>query len=239
MPMYVTYGYGFYGYPMWEWALMLVSLVIAVAAQIGVSSAFNRYQKVMCASGLTGAMAARRILDANGLAHVPVERVGGRLTDHYDPRTNVIRLSPEVYDSTSVAAIGVAAHESGHAIQYQKGYAPIKIRAAILPVTRLGSMLAFPLVVLGVLFSAVDFLVPVGVVLFAAVVLFQLVTLPVELNASSRAMAILRDGQMLNPQELEGARRVLTAAAMTYVAALLTALIQLLRLLAIASRRRN
>ncbi len=240
MPLYVYYGgYGFYGYPLWEWILLIASLVIAVAAQINVSATFSRYQKESNASGLTGAMAARQILDANGLQHVPIEMVEGKLSDHYDPRANVIRLSREVYFSNSVAAVGVAAHETGHAIQYQVGYTPIKIRAAIIPATRIGSALAFPLVILGVIFSAFSFLVPLGILLFTAVVLFQLVTLPVEFNASSRALKVLRERQMLSPQELKGAGKVLHAAAMTYVAALITAIFNLLRLLAIASRNRN
>lgn len=179
------------------------------------------------------------ILDANGLYHVQIERVAGSLTDHFDPTKSVVRLSDTVYHSTSVAAIGVAAHECGHAVQHNTGYFPIRVRSAIVPLTRIGSTLAFPIAILGLCFGS-SMLVTVGILLFTIVVVFQLVTLPVEFNASSRAMKALRESGVLTEEELSGARKVLTAAAMTYVAALFLSLMSFLRLLLIVGgRRRN
>lgn len=182
-------------------------------------------------------MPQEKILDENGLYNVQIERVSGELTDHYDPTVNVIRLSDSVYGSTSVAAIGVAAHESGHAIQHAVGYAPINIRNAILPFAQIGSQLAMPLVLIGLVISRFSFLVNIGIIVYLAVVLFQLITLPVEFNASSRALKVL-DG-ILDPDENAKARKVLTAAALTYVAALFSALTTLIRLILVSNSRRR
>jgi Zn-dependent membrane protease YugP len=224
----------------YDWTILLVlpALFISIWAQIKVSSTYNKYSTVYTKGGLTGAQAARAILDKNGLSHVSIERVHGHLTDHYDPRTNVIRLSESVYNSTSTAAVGVAAHEAGHAVQYAKNYAPIKLRSAIIPVTRFGSMFAIPLFFIGLILASEPFML-FGILLYATVALFQLITLPVEFNASDRAIAALDSSGMLTQDELVGARRVLSAAAMTYVAALLTSLLTLLRLLVIVNGRNN
>ena len=224
----------------YDWTILLVlpALFISIWAQIKVSSTYNKYSTVYTKGGLTGAQAARAILDKNGLSHVSIERVHGHLTDHYDPRTNVIRLSESVYNSTSTAAVGVAAHEAGHAVQYAKNYAPIKLRSVIIPVTRFGSMFAIPLFFIGLILASEPFML-FGILLYATVALFQLITLPVEFNASDRAIAALDSSGMLTQDELVGARRVLSAAAMTYVAALLTSLLTLLRLLVIVNGRNN
>jgi len=214
---------------------VLPAIIIAMIAQSRVSSTFNKYSKVTNARGITGAEVAQKILNLYGIYDVKVERVSGNLTDHFDPRSKVIRLSDGVYSSTSVAALGVAAHETGHAIQHNKGYVPIKLRNAVLPVANIGSGLAFPLVVLGIIFSYPT-LVNFGIILFSAVVLFQIVTLPVEFNASKRAIAIMESQYILSDDELSGAKKVLSAAAMTYVAATIVALGNLLRLLSLARR---
>lgn len=227
----------FYYFPdIYYLVLVLPALIIAMIAQTKVKSTFDKYSKVFSSKGITASNVAETILRGNGIYDVDVESVQGNLNDHFDPRTKKIRLSTPVYSSTSVAAIGVAAHESGHALQHAKGYMPIKVRNAVLPVAQLGSAAAFPLAILG-LFMGIPFLVNVGIVLYAAVVLFQLVTLPVEFNASRRALAILEGTYTLNEDELNGARKVLTAAAMTYVAAMLTSLMSLLRLILISRRR--
>lgn len=218
--------------------ILIPAIIFSIAAQIMVKSAFSKYSKVRNSRGLTGADAAREILDRNGLTNVRIEHISGSLTDHYDPRANVIRLSDDVYGSATVAAVGVAAHEAGHAVQYAEGYYPIKIRNAIIPVTRFGSSLSTPLVILGLAFSW-DFLITAGILLFCAVVLFQAITLPVEFNASGRALKTLRSSHFLEDDEMKGARSVLTAAAMTYVAAMLSALLSLVRLLVISGRRRR
>ena len=220
------------------WILIVPSLLLALWAQMMVSSNFKKYSQVYNRRGYTGADAARMILDSNGLYHVRIERVSGNLTDHYDPKAEVIRLSDSVYGSASVAAVGVAAHEAGHAVQHATGYLPIKIRSAIIPVTQIGSQLSIPLILLGFLFQLKP-LVFVGILFYATAALFQLVTLPVEFNASSRAMKVLEQSEMLAGDELAGAGKVLRAAAMTYVAALLTALAQLLRLILIFGGRRR
>ena len=221
-----------------DWTILLVipGLIVSIWAQIKVKTTFERYSKVHTLRGLTGADAARRILDANGLTHVRIEQINGHLSDHYDPRANVIRLSGSVYSYTSPAAIGVAAHEAGHAIQYAKGYAPIKLRAALVSITNFSSGLAIPLFFIGLILAS-DSLMLIGILLYAAIAFFQLVTLPVEFNASARAMAVLRSSGMLSNDELSASRKVLSAAAMTYVAALLTSLLTLLRLLLLASSR--
>ncbi len=213
-------------------------VIVAVVAQIKVKSTFDRYSNVLNRRGITGAQAARMVLEQNGVYDCHITTTPGELTDHFDPRTNVIRLSERVYSSNSVAAVGVAAHEAGHAVQYAKGYAPIKMRASILPAAQLGSRLAFPIAMLGFVFSALP-IIYFGILLYAAVTLFQLITLPVELDASRRALIAINSPSMLNPDETAGARKVLTAAAMTYVAALASSLIHLLRLLAMANNRRN
>ena len=217
--------------------LPLLAVMIFVAwAQFKVKSTFSQYAKVATTRGMTGAEAAQQILLANGITNVRIEQIAGELTDHYSPNEQVIRLSEPVCNVASVAAVGVAAHEAGHAVQYAVGYGPMKLRAMIIPATQIGSKLAMPLFLAGILLSF-GFLVDIGVALFFFSVLFQLVTLPVEFNASRRALEALRSTGYYSNEELASSRRVLTAAAMTYVGALLTALVQFLRLLAIANRR--
>ncbi|MBE6671839.1 MAG: zinc metallopeptidase [Ruminococcaceae bacterium] len=215
---------------------VLPAILLAFWAQFKVQSTFKKYSSVMSMRRMTGQEAARRILDANGLYNVKINRVAGELTDHFDPRTNTVNLSESVYDNCSVAAIGVAAHESGHAVQHAVGYAPIKLRAAIIPVTQIGSNLAIPLVFIGLLLSYVE-LAYLGCIFFATATVFQLVTLPVEFNASNRALAALEDTGILGSEEIKGSRKVLSAAAMTYVAALAVSLMQLLSLLIRVSGR--
>ena len=223
-----------------DWTILLVipGLIISVWAQIKVTTTFNKYSKIRTKRGMTGYDAARRILDSNGLSHVRIEQIGGHLSDHYDPRANVIRLSQEVYSTNSPAAIGVAAHEAGHAIQYATQYGPIKLRAGLVSVTKFSSALAIPLFFIGLMFASEALMVG-GIVLYAAIAFFQLVTLPVEFNASARALKVLSTSGTLNPDELSASRKVLTAAALTYVAALLTSLLTLLRLLLLANSRNN
>ncbi|MCI8624148.1 MAG: zinc metallopeptidase [Provencibacterium sp.] len=218
--------------------LVVPALILTAWAQANVSSTFARYAKVRTGRGMTGADAARAILDANGLYQVRVEHVRGNLTDHYDPRGNVIRLSDNVYSSPTVAAVGVAAHEAGHAVQYATQYAPIRLRNALVGVTNIGSRLSVPLILLGFIFSFQP-LVNVGIILFAGIAFFQLATLPVEFNASSRALAIIDQQSLLEGDERQGARKVLTAAALTYVAALIVSVMQLLRLVLRFGRRRE
>ncbi len=223
-----------------DWTILIVlpAFILSIWAQAKVSSTFNKYSQMYTRKGMTGASAARRILDANGLYDIKIERVRGELTDHYDPRANVIRLSDAVHDSRSAAAIGVAAHEAGHAVQHAQSYFPIKVRSAAIPMTRIGSMLSIPLFFVGLL-MANDYLMLVGIVLYAFIAFFQLVTLPVEFNASARAISVLRSSQILDSDELEASKKVLTAAALTYVAALLTSLLTILRLLVLAGGRSN
>ena len=220
----------FYGIDIYYIILVLPALAFSMWAQAKVSSTFNRYSRERTYSGMTGYEAARRILAANGLYHVNVERVSGNLTDHYDPKSNVIRLSDSVFGSNSVAAVGVAAHEAGHAVQYAQNYAPIKLRAAIIPITNIGSTLSMPLVLLGFIMGLQP-LVNFGILLFATVALFQLVTLPVEFNASRRAVNALEMGGTMAEDEIRGVKKVLSAAAMTYVAALAVSIANLLRLI--------
>ena len=218
----------FYTLDVYYWIILIPAFLVALAAQIRVSTTFSRYQKVGNRRGYTGYMAAQMVLQAHGVQGVRIERVRGSLTDHYDPRSNVIRLSESVYDSTSVAAVGVAAHEAGHAVQYAVGYGPIKVRNMVIPVSSIGSQLGFVLLIAGIFFGS-ELLFGLGVVFFGAILVFQLVTLPVEFNASNRALETLGSTHMLEDEELTGAQRVLTAAAMTYVAALLVSMAQLLR----------
>ncbi|WP_297289590.1 zinc metallopeptidase [uncultured Flavonifractor sp.] len=229
----------FYYFDTYYWIILVPAMLIALVAQINVSSTFNRYSRIAGRRGLTGAQAAEEVLKAHGVYGVQITRVSGRLTDHYDPRSNVIRLSDSVYDSTSIAAVGVAAHEAGHAVQYAQDYGPIKLRGAIIPVCNFSSQISILLIILGfVLYSRPLF--AVGVILFAVATVFQVVTLPVEFNASRRAIHSLRDTNLLDEQELRGAKKVLGAAAMTYVAALLVSIAHLLRyLLLFNSRRRD
>lgn len=219
--------------------LVLIPVIVAMIASANVKSTYSKYERVRNSRGLTGEMAARKILDANGLYNVRIEHISGSLSDHFDPRSNVVRLSDSTYASASVAAVGVAAHEVGHAIQYAKGYTPMKIRSAVIPLTNIGSSLSYPLVILGLVFNSAlgDLLVNLGIILFLTVVVFQFATLFVEFNASSRAMKTLENDHILEGNELSMSRKVLTAAALTYVAALFTAIVNLLRLLLIAGRR--
>ena len=223
-----------------DWTILLVipGLIISVWAQIKVSSTFKKYSQIRTKRGMTGYDAARRILDSNGLSHVRIEQISGHLSDHYDPRANVIRLSHEVYSTSSPAAIGVAAHEAGHAIQYATQYGPIKLRAGLVSITQFSSALAIPLFFIGLMFAS-DGLMLAGILLYAAIAFFQLVTLPVEFNASARALKVLSSSGTLDSDELNASRKVLSAAAMTYVAALLTSLLTLLRLLLLANSRSN
>ena len=226
--------------------VLIPAMIFAFWAQMRVNSTFKKYAKIPSRRGLTGAEAARRVLDANGLRHVTVERVHGHLTDHFDPTAGVIRLSDATYASTSVAAIGVAAHEAGHAVQHAEGYVPIKVRSAIIPLTRFGSFLAMPLFLIGLLMGSGSYLgygigtifMVTGILFFSFSTLFQLVTLPTEFNASARAMKALEDGGLLAADELPAAKATLSAAAMTYVAALASSLASLLRLILIFNRRR-
>lgn len=218
--------------------LVVPALLITVWAQYKVKSTFARYSRVLSSRGISGSRAAEDILRGAGLYDIRVEPVAGSLTDHYDPRAGVIRLSQDVYGSTSVASIGVAAHEAGHALQHAEHYAPLKLRNAIIPLTNLGSTLSIPLVLIGYFMGAQP-LVTAGIVLFSLVVVFQLITLPVEFNASRRAIAIIGQQAMLSSEELQGAQKVLTAAALTYVASLLVSLANLLRLVLLFGRRRN
>ncbi len=231
----------YYGFDMTYVVLVLPCLILSLWASSNVNSTFRRYSNQFSSRHITGAEAAQRVLSANGVRGVRIDRVSGNLTDHYDPKTNVIRLSDNVFGSTSTAAIGVACHEAGHAVQYAEGYAPIKLRAAIIPVTNFGSRLAMPLILLGLLFSfAGNFsytLVYLGIACFGLSLVFQLVTLPVEFNASRRALAAIEQGGILTPEEQEGARKTLRAAALTYVAATATALAQLLRLIVLFGGR--
>ena len=229
----------FYYFDSYYWIILVPAMLIALLAQINVSSTFNRYSRIASRRGLTGAQAAEEVLRAHGVYGVRITRVSGKLTDHYDPKTNTIRLSDAVYGSTSIASVGVAAHEAGHAVQYAQEYGPIKLRGAIIPVCNFSSQISILLIILGfALYSRPLF--AVGVVLFAVATFFQVVTLPVEFNASRRAIQSLRDTHMLDDQELRGAKKVLGAAAMTYVAALLVSIAHLLRyILAFNSRRRD
>ncbi|MCI8418646.1 MAG: zinc metallopeptidase [Lachnospiraceae bacterium] len=219
--------------------LVLIGAVISMIASARVNSTYARYSKVRSASGMTGAQAAARIMNQAGLYGIRIEHISGNLTDHYDPRSKVLRLSDSVYQSASIAAIGVAAHECGHAIQDQEEYFPLKFRNTLVPVANIGTKLAIPIILVGVVFSASQTLINIGVVLFSLGVLFQLVTLPVEFNASRRAIGILEGTGMLYGQEVDGAKKVLGAAAMTYVAAAAASILSLLRLMLLFGGRRS
>ena len=218
--------------------LVLPVLILSMVASAKVNSSFKKYSKVMSSRRMTGAQAAFEVLRYYGITNVQIERVQGNLTDHFDPRANVIRLSDNVYNSTSVAAIGVACHEAGHAAQYAQSYVPIKLRNFILPIANLGSKLGFPLAILG-FFLGFEPLAMFGVLFFSFAVLFQLITLPVEFNASKRALSVIESVDILDVEEKKGAKKVLTAAAMTYVAALAVSVANLLRLILMVNRRRK
>ena len=226
--------YGFYFDR--TYILLIIGMLLSLAASAKLKSTFAHYSRVRSVSGLTGAETASRILRMAGITDVRIEPVSGSLTDHYDPRTKTVRLSEDIYGRTSLAAVGVAAHECGHAIQHARNYAPLEIRSAIVPAANLGSTLSWPLFLIG-LFAGIRPLLTAGIVLFSLAVLFQLVTLPVEINASSRALKMLETTGILGSDENRGARKVLTAAALTYVAALAASILQLLRLLILAGGR--
>ena len=224
--------YGYYGYyfdP--TYILIIIAAIISLIAQWRVNSAFSKYSRVASMSGMTGAQAARMILQSNGINDVSVQRISGKLTDHYNPSTKVLNLSESVYGSTSVAAIGVAAHECGHAIQHARGYFPLSLRTALVPVANIGSQLSWVFIIVGAILSFNQTLITIGIIMFSAAVLFQLVTLPVEFNASARALEQLVSNGILYRDEVSQTRKVLSAAALTYVAAAATAILQLLRLI--------
>lgn len=238
--VYGTYGYG-YGYGLDPtMILVLIGVVITLWAQWRVNSAFSKYSRVRSRTGMTGAEVAQRLLQSQGIYDVRVQRVGGSLTDHYDPRTKTVNLSDDVFNVSSVAAIGVAAHECGHAIQDNVGYVPLRIRGNLVPVANIGSRLSWPLILIGLLISGLGSpLVEIGIIMFSLAVLFQLVTLPVELDASARAVRLLDAEGILAGDEVSGTRKVLHAAALTYVAAAATSILQLLRLVILFGGRRR
>ena len=222
-----------------SYLILLPAIIFAFWASTNIEYTYSKYSKVRNSRGLTGADVARQILDMNGLNYVMIEHISGNLTDHFDPKSNVVRLSDSTYNSQSVAALGVAAHECGHAVQYKENYFPMRIRAAIIPATNIGSKLAIPLILIGILFASLanganamsEFFINAGLILFSLTVVFQLLTLPVEFDASSRALRTLRDAYLLSIDELPGAKKTLRAAALTYVAGLVSALASLLRLI--------
>ncbi len=233
------YGYG-YGYGMYfdpTYFLILIGVVLSLIASARVKSTYAKYQKVQSRSNMTGAMTAERLLRANGINDVRIEHVSGNLTDHYDPRSKVLRLSDSVYGSTSVAAVSVAAHEVGHCIQHAKGYVPLKIRSVLVPVANFGSSISWFLILAGIIFGGFSWLIDLGIIFFSAAVLFQIVTLPVEFNASNRALAALSDTGILYQEEIGKGRKVLRAAALTYVAAAAASILQLLRLVLLFGNR--
>lgn len=231
--------YGYHGMD-WTYIMVLIGAVLCMLASARVNSAYAKYERVRAMSGMTGAQVTERILAQNGITDVTVQRVAGRLTDHYNPRTKVVNLSETTYDSPSVAAIAVAAHECGHVLQDYKNYVPLDIRTAIVPVANIGSQLGLPLVILGLIIGVFPMLVTIGIWLFSLSVLFQIITLPVEFNASRRALQMLEEYGILGQDETGSARAVLSAAALTYVAAAASSVLQLLRLILLSKRgRRN
>lgn len=230
--------YGYYGYYMdWTYILVLIGAIFSIMASAKVNSTFNKYQRVRSMTGMTGAEAAEKILNQNGIYDVDIQHIKGNLTDHYDPRTKVLRLSDATYGSNSVAAIGVAAHECGHALQHKEEYFPLKFRSAIVPAANIGSRFGIPIVILGMIMGQNYLLIQIGIWVFSLAVLFQIVTLPVEFNASSRAMRMLEQYGILGSDEIGKTRKVLSAAAMTYVAAAAASILQLLRLVLLFGRR--
>lgn len=241
----------YFGYYYFDplYGLVLIAMLLSLLAGARVNSTFKKYSRVRNRRGMTGADAARAVLTANGVRDVRIERVSGNLTDHYDPKSNVIRLSDGVYDAATPAAVGVAAHEAGHAVQYATGYAPIRVRAAIVPVTNIGSRISMPLILLGLIMMSLEttvavsnffyYVAVIGALSYGTCVVFQLVTLPTEFNASRRAVRAIEHSELLTEEESRGAKKVLTAAAMTYVAALAVTLMQFLRLLLLVGGRRR
>lgn len=231
------------GYYYWDptYILVVIGAVICMIASARVKGTFNKYSQLRSMSGMNGAQVAQRVLQAAGIYDVQVRHVSGSLTDHYDPRTKTVNLSDPVYNATSVAALGVAAHECGHAIQHAKSYAPLSIRSALVPIANFGSMLAWPVILIGLLFNtrSSGVIIDIGILLFSAAVLFQLVTLPVEFDASRRALVMLRTQGILADDELRYTRRVLKSAALTYVASAAAAILQLLRIILITNGRRR
>jgi Zn-dependent membrane protease YugP len=224
------YGYGYYGFD-WTYILLIIGMLLSLAASARLKSTFSYYRRIRSASGLTGAETAKRILQAAGITDVHVRAISGSLTDHYDPRTKTVSLSEDIYGQTSLAAVGVAAHECGHAIQHAKEYAPLNLRSAMVPVVNICSTLTWPAIFLGIILSWNQALITLGILFFSAAVLFSLVTLPVEFDASHRALKILGGTGMLTQNEVGKARKVLTAAALTYVASAAAMILQLLRLI--------
>lgn len=231
----------FYYYYDWTYILVVIGAVICIAASARVKNVFSRYSRIQSHSGLTGREAAEQILHRNGIYDVQVIHIGGNLTDHYNPGNKTLGLSDTVYNSTSVAAIGVAAHECGHAVQHARGYVPLAIRGSLVPVANIGSMAAWPLILIGLFMNGQTaiFFINLGILLFSAAVLFQIVTLPVEFNASGRAVKVLESSGMLYPDEVDSVKKVLGAAALTYVARTASMILQLLRLVIIGGRKRN
>jgi len=232
------------GFPLffdWTYILVLIGVVLSLWASSRVKSTFNKYSKMRTASGVTGAQAAERILRQSGINDVSIQHISGNLNDHYDPRTKTLRLSDSVFNVSSIAAAGVAAHECGHAVQHNKGYAPLAIRSAIVPVANFGSAISWPIIIIGLLMggSGSQTLITIGIILFSTVVAFHLITLPVEFNASSRALRVLSDTGILSGEENEGARKVLNAAALTYVASAAAMILQLLRIILLSRSRRR
>lgn len=232
-------------YPMYfdpTYIFVLIGVILSLIAQAGVTRTFSKFSRVGNQRGITGAEAAERVLHGAGIYNVRIEHISGNLTDHYDPKNKVLRLSDSVYGSSSVAAVGVAAHECGHAIQHAKGYAPLQLRSVLVPVANFGSKIAWPLILIGLLFTSGTYsvLIDIGIIAFSFAVLFHIVTLPVEFNASNRAIRVIADTGMMQGEEIKGARKVLNAAAMTYVASAATAILQLLRIVLLTGgRRRN
>ncbi len=226
----------FYFYDYSYFLFMIPALILSLYAQIRVSSTFNRYSKITNTRRITGAEAAKRVLFNNGVNNVKIEYVRGKLTDHFDPKTKTIKLSDSVYNSTSVAAVGVAAHEAGHAVQHEMGYMPIKIRSTLVPITQFSSKLSIPLVILGLIIPSYKIFAIAGIVLFSISIIFELVTLPVEFDASRRAIQTLDNTEILYGDEIKGAKKVLSAAAMTYLAAMISSVLTLLRLIFILRR---
>ena len=231
----------FYYYYDWTYILVVIGAVICIAASARVKNVFARYSRIQSHSGLTGREAAEQILHRNGIYDVQVTHIGGNLTDHYNPSNKTLGLSDTVYNSTSVAAIGVAAHECGHAVQHARGYVPLAIRGSLVPVANIGSMAAWPLILIGLFMNGQTaiFFINLGILLFSAAVLFQIVTLPVEFNASGRAVKVLESSGMLYPDEVDSVKKVLGAAALTYVASAASMILQLLRLVIIGGRKRK
>lgn len=234
------YGGYYYGFD-WTYLLVLAGAVICMIASSHVKSTFNKYSQYRSMTGMTGAEAAQRILNHAGIYDVTVQHISGQLTDNYNPRQKTLNLSDAVYNATSVAAIGVAAHECGHAIQHHQGYAPLNIRSAIVPAANIGSKLAWPLILIGLFITSETgiFLINLGIIAFSLAVVFQLVTLPVEFNASSRALVLLEDCGILSESEIPSTKKVLSAAALTYVASAASSILQLLRLILLTNNRRR